>query len=96
MAKSDPITGPYPDGDSRNITLTKSDNSIEPNRTGPQEAKFREDDDDSDESPEQASSSDEAPHAEMGFGSVGGALPQAGEDIARQMRSDAMRPLGKS
>jgi len=37
-----PITGPYPDGDSRNITLAPSDNSIEPKRTGPQEHRFRE------------------------------------------------------
>ncbi|MGB3469192.1 MAG: hypothetical protein WBA51_00035 [Erythrobacter sp.] len=39
-----PITGPYPDGDSRNITLAPSDNSIEPTRTGPQEQRFREED----------------------------------------------------
>lgn len=41
MANSHPITGPYPDGDSRNITLTRSDNSIEPGRTGPREPENR-------------------------------------------------------
>ncbi|MEE4154964.1 MAG: hypothetical protein V2I27_12455 [Erythrobacter sp.] len=37
MARNHPVTGPYPDGDSRNITLTPSDTSIEPPRTGPRE-----------------------------------------------------------
>lgn len=37
MARNHPVTGPYPDGDSRNITLTPSDTSIEPERTGPRE-----------------------------------------------------------
>ena len=40
----DPITGPFPDGDSRNITLTQSGNAFEPERTGPQESVFRSDD----------------------------------------------------
>ncbi len=43
MAKDNPITGPFPDGDSRNITLTRSSNSIEPDRTGPQEPDHRKD-----------------------------------------------------
>jgi len=41
MAKSNPITGPFPPGDSRNITLAQSPNSIEPERTGPQEPGYR-------------------------------------------------------
>ena len=58
MATDNPITGPYPDGDSRNITLTKSDNRpIEPARTGPQEHKFRSDNDESDDGAETAQSS---------------------------------------
>ena len=45
MALDDnPIKGPFPDGDSRNITLTQSDNAMEPERTGPQEPTYREDD----------------------------------------------------
>lgn len=39
--KSEPITGPFPDGDSRNITLAQSGNAFEPERTGPQEATYR-------------------------------------------------------
>lgn len=40
--KSAPITGPFPDGDSRNITLTRRSNGFEPERTGPQEPSHRE------------------------------------------------------
>ncbi|MEO0871585.1 MAG: hypothetical protein AAFY19_06425 [Pseudomonadota bacterium] len=36
-----PITGPFPDGDSRNLTLAQSGNAFEPERTGPQEAIYR-------------------------------------------------------
>ncbi|MEE4206209.1 MAG: hypothetical protein V2I39_07950 [Erythrobacter sp.] len=43
MAKSEPITGPFPDGDSRNVTLTPNSNAFEPERTGPQEPKLRAD-----------------------------------------------------
>jgi hypothetical protein len=38
---SEPITGPFPDGDSRNITLAQSGNAFEPERTGPQEPTYR-------------------------------------------------------
>lgn len=41
MAKRNPITGPFPDGDTRNITLAPSGNSIEPDRTGPLEVDHR-------------------------------------------------------
>jgi len=41
MAKNEPLTGPFPDGDSRNLTLVKSDNPIELERTGPQEPEHR-------------------------------------------------------
>ncbi len=44
MAKDSPITGPFPDGDSRNITLTQSDHPMEPERSGPAEPRYREDD----------------------------------------------------
>lgn len=37
-----PITGPFPDGDSRNITLAPSNNRYEPSRSGPAEPEFRE------------------------------------------------------
>ncbi|MEE4152990.1 MAG: hypothetical protein V2I27_02410 [Erythrobacter sp.] len=40
--KTPPIRGPFPDGDSRNITLVKSSNPMEPARTGPQEPDHRE------------------------------------------------------
>ena len=44
MALDDnPIKGPFPTGDSRNITLTQGSNPMEPERTGPQEPIFRED-----------------------------------------------------
>lgn len=43
MAKNSPVTGPFPDGDSRNITLTESDHPNEPPRTGPAEPKYRKD-----------------------------------------------------
>jgi len=42
--KTDPITGPFPDGDTRNLTLTQSQNAFEPERTGPQEATYRDQD----------------------------------------------------
>lgn len=42
MAKDNPIKGPFPDGDSRNITLRESDSPIEPSRTGPREPENRE------------------------------------------------------
>ena len=42
--ETNPISGPFPDGDSRNITLTQSGNAFEPERTGPQEPIFRRDD----------------------------------------------------
>jgi hypothetical protein len=41
MARPSPVKGPFPDGDSRNITLTKSDNPNEPPRTGPREPRNR-------------------------------------------------------
>ena len=45
MALDDnPIKGPFPDGDSRNITLTQGNTAMEPERTGPQEPTHREDD----------------------------------------------------
>lgn len=39
--ETNPITGPFPDGDSRNITLAQSGNAFEPARTGPQEPTYR-------------------------------------------------------
>lgn len=39
----DNTKGPYPDGDPRNITLTPSDNPIEPPRSGPAEDRYRDD-----------------------------------------------------
>ncbi|MEE4199692.1 hypothetical protein [Erythrobacter sp.] len=36
-----PLKGPYPDGDSRNVTLTRKNNTIEPPRTGPREGEAR-------------------------------------------------------
>ena len=43
MANNSPVTGPFPDGDSRNITLAKSDHPFEPERSGPAEPRYRED-----------------------------------------------------
>ncbi|MEM7688703.1 MAG: hypothetical protein AAF291_06750 [Pseudomonadota bacterium] len=41
--ETNPLTGPFPDGDTRNITLTQRSNALEPERTGPQEPTYRED-----------------------------------------------------
>lgn len=37
----EPVTGPFPPGDSRNLTLTQGSNAFEPERTGPQEPTYR-------------------------------------------------------
>ncbi|UAB78680.1 hypothetical protein INR77_02820 [Erythrobacter sp. SCSIO 43205] len=45
MALDDnPIKGHFPTGDSRNITLTKGSNALEPDRTGPMETTYRDGD----------------------------------------------------
>ncbi|QIQ87228.1 hypothetical protein [Erythrobacter sp.] len=110
MAKSEPITGPFPDGDSRNITLTPSTHPMEPERTGPREPGLREegapdsvmgDLAHSEYKQDARPNRDEAgdrPAAEMGFGSVGGAidpvaLGESEDDPATRVRTDAARPL---
>ncbi|AOL24791.1 hypothetical protein Ga0102493_11661 [Erythrobacter litoralis] len=120
MAKNDPVTGPFPDGDSRNITLTPSTHPMEPERSGPAEPGYRREGapdsvmgdlapgeykpgyrqearDDGD--PDRQDAADDAPAAEMGFGSVGGAidpvaLGNSEDDPATRVRTDAARPLG--
>ncbi|KPP86876.1 hypothetical protein [Erythrobacter sp. HL-111] len=87
MAKNEPITGPFPDGDARNVTLTKSTHPMEPERSGPAEPGYR-----SEGAPEsvmgdlvhseykpearprRAPGEGDLPATEMGFGSVGGAI----------------------
>ncbi|MEQ8411776.1 MAG: hypothetical protein RIB52_09495 [Erythrobacter sp.] len=111
MAKSEPITGPFPDGDSRNITLTPSTHPMEPERSGPAEPGYRhENAPDSvmgdlahseykqEARPDREDGASHAPAAEMGFGSVGGAIDQValgdtGDDPATRVRTDAARSL---
>ena len=88
MAKNSPVRGPFPDGDSRNITLTQNNSPIEPTRTGPAEPKYREDGaPDSvigDLAQTELKEGAEAPQAnpvpeapELGFGALGGTITQA-------------------
>lgn len=111
MAKNEPITGPFPDGDSRNVTLTPSTHPMEPERTGPREPGNREDgapdtvmgdlahsEYKQEARPGREKRSGEAPAAEMGLGSVGGAidpvaLGDSKDDPATRVRTDAARPL---
>lgn len=110
MAKSEPVTGPFPDGDSRNITLTPSTHPMEPERTGPREPGMREDgapdsimgeladsEYKQDARPD-AQDAPDRPGADMGFGSIGGAidpvaLGDMADDPATRVRTDAARPL---
>lgn len=110
MAKSEPITGPFPDGDSRNITLTPSPHPMEPARSGPAEPGYRRkgapesvmgdlahSEYKQDAGPE-AQDAQEKPAAELGFGSIGGAidpvaLGDMADDPATRVRTDAARPL---
>ena len=75
-----PLKGPFPDGDSRNITLVKSDSPIEPDRTGPAEPENRE---------------KGAPETVMGdLEDAPKAQPiETNENPAKRARADAARPL---
>ncbi len=86
MAKSNPITGPYPDGDSRNITLAKSDNPIEPPRSGPAEHNYRDDDAPASDSKTASETVDPA--------SAKKPVGETSPDPAARARADANRPLG--
>ncbi|MGB7370003.1 hypothetical protein [Erythrobacter sp.] len=89
--------GPYPDGDSRNITLTKSDNPIEPQRSGPAEDNYR-------DGGEAAASANAAKKAGTDDAGANGAVDpvdpdkkpvgETSEDPATRARADANRPLG--
>ena len=110
MGSDNPIKGPFPDGDSRNITLTPSDNPYEPDRTGPAEPDHRRkgapdtvmgelaDSEYKQEARPDSEEGEDRPAAEMGFGSVGGAidpvaLGDSEDDPATRVRTDAARPL---
>ena len=106
MPADSPNTGPYPKGDARNVTLTPSDNPIEPPRTGPVEDAYRDDE-------ERAASANAAEGAKgadkkTGVDGKGKDDPTAAErsasdkppvgetslDPSVRARADANRPLG--
>jgi hypothetical protein len=111
MAKNEPITGPFPDGDARNVTLTKSSHPMEPERSGPAEPGYRRDgapetvmgdlahsEYKQEARPKRGGADKDRSAAEMGFGSVGGAidpvaLGDSEDDPATRVRTDAARPL---
>jgi len=90
--KTDGDASPYPPGDSRNITLRKSDNPIEPPRSGPAEHHYRDDD--------TARDADGEPTAERGDTTKANPtdpkkpVGETSPDPAARARADANRPLG--
>lgn len=91
MAGDNPIKGPYPDGDSRNVTLTKSDHPMEPPRSGPREDETRE------------GASANAAEKASGVAAESKSEPvdpdkkpvgETSADPASRARADANRPLG--
>jgi len=113
MAKNDPNddhhvnrnSGRFPEGDPRNITLQKSDNPIEPPRSGPAEHKYRDG-----EAPASANAAEKATgdtnaghrtdDSSTALGAAGTtaddkrAVGETSPDPAARARADANRPLG--
>jgi len=88
----DNTKGPYPDGDPRNVTLTQSEHPMEPERTGPAEHQYREDD-----APASANAAEKAGVHDKTKEPVDPDKKPVGEtsdDPATRARADANRPLG--
>lgn len=87
-------SGPYPDGDPRNITLQPSDNPIEPPRSGPAEDAYRGDDDAlaSANAAERAKGESAKPTSDPASSKP--AVGETSADPAVRARADANRPLG--
>jgi hypothetical protein len=91
-----PLKGPYPDGDTRNVTLAPSTNPIEPERTGPREGEARGEVERREAAEERQQA--EASQADLAAGSPSGAVSQTqlGEtstNPATRARADAKRPI---